>query len=117
MQKVAAQGGFTAQEVRAAGDVQLQPVGWCEPHQRGIAQAPARDLFQQVGIGRRISLFHRDGGKHGAYIGQRHACLQAKPRRSIVYRRQAQRVAVRARDDLWLPAMPRDAVGGQPAQP
>ena len=45
--EVAAEGGFAAEQMRAAGDVEDQAVGCIEPDQRRVAVAPVGDGVEQ----------------------------------------------------------------------
>ena len=65
--------------MRAAGDVEQQPVRRIEADQRRVAVAPVGDRFEQAPVGLRIGI--RDGELriHRARVGERHAGLEPEP--------------------------------------
>ena len=69
-------GALAAEEMRAAGDVEEQPVLAVNRHQRRIAVAPVGKPFEQAAVSFRVGLHHIDRRVHGARIGNAHAALQ-----------------------------------------
>ena len=96
---VAAQRLLAAEQMRAAGDVEEEPVGRIETDQRGVAVAPVgnRDQHAPVGIG--IGVGDGDLRIHRARVGERHAGLEAKPVRRVVHAGEPQRALHRLDND------------------
>ena len=85
LEHIAAHGGFTAEQMGAARDVEHQAVGRIEADQRRITVAPVGDAFEQAPV--RLLVARRDGQRriHGARIGERHADPQAEPLRRVIH--------------------------------
>ena len=96
LEHIAAHGGFTAEQMGAARDVEHQAVGRIEADQRRITVAPVGDAFKQAPV--RLLVARRDGQRriHGARIGERHADPQAEPVRRVIHGHDAQRALDRA---------------------
>ena len=111
---------LAAEQMRAAGDVEHQPVRRIEPDQRRIAVAPVGDRFEQTPVGLRIGIRDRQARIHRARIGERHAGLEAEPRRGVVQGGDPQRALDRRDDDKGFSRRgraARDPVGRKPPQP
>ena len=83
--QIARQRRLAAEQMRAAGDVEQQPVRRIEPDQRRIAVAPVGDRFEQREVGMRVRIRDRDPRMHRARVGERHADLEAERRRGVVH--------------------------------
>ena len=119
-QQVAGERRLTAEQMRAAGDVEKQAVGWIETDQRCIAVAPVGDAFEQPAVGLEIGFDHRQLRIHGAGVGQAQADLQSEPRGLVGQRGDALRALDRGDDDeavTLLRRAPLDPVGRETAQP
>ena len=65
--------GLAAEQMRAAGNVEHQPVGRLEPDQRCVAVAPVGDRFEQREVRMLVGIRDPDLRIHRACVGQRHA--------------------------------------------
>jgi hypothetical protein len=130
--------GFAAEQMRATGDVEKQPMRRIERHQRREAVAPVGDVIQQFGVGGLIGVEHLQMRANRPRIGQRQTDLEAEIGGGIIQRVDLQHVVLLGDDDagvvlgdileLWRtfvfnpPAavadeLPLDAVDGQAWQP
>ena len=93
------QRALAAEQMGAAGDVEIQPMRGIERHQRREAIAPVGDIAKRLGVGDRIGIEHRQFRTDGAGIGERQADLEAETRRGIIERIDLQRVVLFGDDD------------------
>ena len=119
--EIAAHRRFAAEQMRAAANVEHQPVRRIETGERRIAVGPVGDRFEQAPVGFRIGLRHCDAGMHRAHVGKRHAGLEPKSRRRIVHRGEPQRRLDWSGDDarrfIRCGQAAFDPVGREPSQP
>ena len=78
--KIATEQCFSAEEMRAAGDIEHETVGRIEPDQRRITIAPIGDGEQQTLVGIGIGVHAAKTRIHGARIGKRHADFKSEAR-------------------------------------
>jgi len=111
---------LAAEQMRAAGDIEQQPVRRVERGERRIANAPIGHGREQLRVGRRVFRHDVKIGMHGARLRQRDGQPQAAPFGDGIERHHGLGIAALAGDDerarIRRP-LPRDAVGRQPPQP
>ena len=98
-QEIACEHRLAAEQMRAAGDVQQQPIRRIEPDQRRVAVAPVGDRFEQLPIRMLVRIRDRDLRVHRTRIGERHAHLEAERGRGVVHGGEPQRALDGAGDD------------------
>ena len=109
---------LAAEQMRAARNVEGQPVGRIEPDQRRVAVAPLRDRFEQREVGTLVRVRHVKLRIHRARVGERHAHAQAERRRGVVHGGEPQRALDGCGDDQRVRRKAlRDPVGRQAPQP
>ena len=74
------QRALAAEQMGAAGDVEIQPMRRIERHQRREAVAPVGDVIERLGVGDLIGIEHRQFGTDGAGIGERQADRRGRAR-------------------------------------
>jgi hypothetical protein len=123
--------GFTAEQMHATGDVEINSVWPIQRHQRREAVAPVGDVIKHLGVGRWIGVIDLQIRADGAGICERQADVEAEPRRGVVERMDLERVGLLDDDDAGLavlvwrvvvtrtvaPELALDAVDGQARQP
>ena len=92
---------LAAEQMGTAGDVEEQPVGRIERHQRREPVAPVGDIFQRLAIGGLVGIEHRQFRTHRAGIGQRQADVEVEPRRRIVDGINHERIVLLGDNDAW----------------
>ena len=71
------QRALAAEQMGAAGDVEIEPVRRIERHQRREAVAPVGDVIERLAIGGLVGIEHGQFGADGAGIGERQANREA----------------------------------------
>ncbi|SCD22929.1 hypothetical protein BR141012304_10488 [Brucella inopinata] len=89
---VSTHGGRSAEQMRAAGYVQHQPMRLIKGDKRRVALAPMGKALEKCGIVFWRCRCHVEPFHAGARIGQRHAGKKAEPCRFTIHCRQAQRI-------------------------
>jgi len=89
--QIAAQLVFATEQMRAAADVEKQPIRRIEADERRIAVAPIGDLLEHCPVGGFIRIDRRKLRIHRAGIGKRHRCAQTKSCRFVIQRRDLPR--------------------------
>jgi len=89
---------LAAEQVRATGDIEDQPVGRIHCHQRRVACRSLGQLFEPMVIGRFVKILGNQLGQARPGIGQGHARLKAMAARGLIDRRKPQR-ALRLDDE------------------
>jgi hypothetical protein len=97
--EVTTQRCLAAKEMRAARDVEQEPIRRIEPHQRGITIAPVGDCGERAPVGLRVGIGNSDAREHRARIGERQAGVQSEAGRRIVDGRKPQRAFDRLDND------------------
>ncbi len=118
-EKVVAQPGLAAEQVRAAADVEQDAVGRIDGDERRVALAPVGDGVEKTCVAGLVLRHCGERGMHGAGLRQRHAGSEAEARGFRVDSQQEVDVAALAEDDerRTLMRLPRDAVGRKPVEP
>ena len=93
------QRALAAEQMGAAGNVEIQPVRRIERHQRREAVAPVGDIVERLSVGDLIGVEHRQFGADGAGIGERQADREAGAHGQIVEGIDQQRVVLLGDDD------------------
>ncbi len=119
---IAAKRRLSAEQMRAAGDVEHDARGGIDPDQRGIAVAPIGDRLEQPPVRRGIALRDLQRGMARARIGERRADREAQARGRIVHRGDPQRALDHVHDDdrrvlIRRGCAPCEPVRRQPPQP
>jgi hypothetical protein len=126
-----AQRRFAAEEMRAARNIEQEPIRRIETDQRRVTVAPVGDGDERAPVGLRIGVGDSDAREHRARVGERHAGSQSEMRRRIVHRGEpqctldrlddGQRLAIRrvraAADVLRWRVSTRQTIRHQPSQP
>ena len=73
IEKIVQHGPLAAEKMGAAGNVQKEPVGAVERHQRRIAVAPVGEAIEQPPVGLGLGFDNFDRGMHGACFRNAHA--------------------------------------------
>ena len=116
---------LAAEQMGAAGDVEIEPMRRIERHQRREAVAPVGDVFERLAVGDLVGVEHRQLGADRAGIGERQADREAGAHGQIVERVDLQGVVLLGDDDAGgitqrdavLRKLALDAVDGQAWQP
>ena len=119
------QRAFAAEQMGAAGDVEIQPMRRIERHQRREAVAPVGDVVERLAVGDLVGVEHRQLRADGAGIGERQADREAGAHGQIVEGVNQQRVVLLGDDDAGSVTqrgavrckLALDAVDGQAWQP
>ncbi len=93
------QRALAAEQMGAAGDVEIEPMRRIERHQRREAVAPVGDVVERLAVGDFVGVEHRQLGADGAGIGQRQADREAGTHGQIVEGVDQQRVVLLGDDD------------------
>jgi hypothetical protein len=96
---VAAHGGFPAEQMGTAGDVEHEAVGRMEANQRRVAVAPVGDGIDEVSIRFLVAFSDHKRRIHGACICKRHVGLQPQTPCSVIHGHNAQRTLDQTGDD------------------
>ena len=96
------QRGLAAEQMRAAGDVEKQPMRGIERHQRRKAIAPFSNGIQRFGVGSFIGIEYLQLRADGAGIGERQADIKAKTRGRVVECKNLQRVVLLGDDNAGM---------------
>lgn len=119
--EIARQCRFAAEQMRAAGDIEEEPVGRIKTYQRRVAVAPVGDRFEQTAVRFEIGIHHRQRRIACAGVRETEPHLQAESLCSVVQRGDAlcalDRGDSNARRVSLLGQMALDPVGREPPEP
>ena len=93
------QRAFAAEQMGAAGDVEIEPMRRIERHQRRKAVAPVGDVIERLAVGDLVGVEHRQLGADRAGIGERQADREAGAHGQIVERVNQNGVVLLGDDD------------------